>query len=68
MVAATPPGGAGPAPDLLPMGRPGTADDVARVVRFLASPDAGHVTGQCVVVDGGLSSGLPVAAHGRDGL
>ncbi len=47
--------------------RAGSPDDVARVVRFLASPEAGPVTGQCVVVDGGLSCGLPVAAHGRDG-
>jgi NAD(P)-dependent dehydrogenase (short-subunit alcohol dehydrogenase family) len=35
------------------LGRLGTPDDVARVVLFLATPLAGHVTGQVVRVDGG---------------
>jgi len=34
-------------------GRPGTTDDVAAAVEFLASPDAGHVTGQVLPVNGG---------------
>jgi 3-oxoacyl-[acyl-carrier protein] reductase len=38
-----------------PVGRSGTADEVAAVVAFLAGPDAGYVTGACVVVDGGNS-------------
>ncbi len=37
-----------------PLGRIGTADDVANVVRFLLSADAGYVTGQTVVVNGGF--------------
>jgi 3-oxoacyl-[acyl-carrier protein] reductase len=37
----------------IPMGRFGTAEDVGWVVRFLASPEAGYVTGQTVITDGG---------------
>lgn len=36
------------------MGRPGTAEDVAKLITFLASDMAGYVTGQVVGVDGGL--------------
>lgn len=38
----------------IPMGRLETPEDVARVVAFLASPDAGYITGQSIVVDGGM--------------
>jgi len=38
-----------------PMGRMGTAQDVAGAVRFLASEEAGFITGQVLVVDGGIS-------------
>jgi NAD(P)-dependent dehydrogenase (short-subunit alcohol dehydrogenase family) len=41
-----------------PLGRLGEAIDVARVVAFLASPDAAYVTGIDVRVDGGTVTGL----------
>ena len=36
-----------------PIGRPGTADEVAAAVLLLASPEASYITGQTLVVDGG---------------
>ena len=39
-----------------PMKRFGTPDEVAAAVLFLASPEAGFVTGVDLLVDGGLGS------------
>lgn len=39
---------------LIPVGRLGTADEVANVVAFLVRPESGYVTGQVIGVNGGL--------------
>ena len=46
------------APDVLariPLGRPAAPDDIAAAALFLLSPDARHITGSTLVVDGGQS-------------
>ncbi|HOO41478.1 MAG TPA: 3-oxoacyl-ACP reductase FabG [Syntrophales bacterium] len=40
--------------EIIPMGRLGKAEEVAKVVRFLCSDDASYLTGQAVFVDGGM--------------
>ncbi|HEY0249383.1 MAG TPA: SDR family oxidoreductase [Gryllotalpicola sp.] len=36
--------------------RPGTADEVARLALFLAGPDAGHIHGAVIPIDGGSTA------------
>jgi len=43
---------------LIPLGRPGTGDDVAAAVAFLASDAAAYITGHVLYVDGGLMAQL----------
>jgi NAD(P)-dependent dehydrogenase (short-subunit alcohol dehydrogenase family) len=38
----------------VPLGRPGDAREVGALIAFLASPEAGYVTGQSYVIDGGM--------------
>ena len=45
----------------VPMRRMGDAWDVAKAALFLASDDAAYITGQCLVVDGGLTATSPGA-------
>ena len=38
-----------------PVGRLGEPEDVARAILWLASPDAGWITGTAITVDGGFT-------------
>ena len=38
----------------IPLNRPGTPEDVAKLICFLASEDASYITGQTINVDGGM--------------
>jgi len=40
--------------ELIALGRVSVPEDVAKLVSFLASKDSDYVTGQCMVVDGGI--------------
>ena len=40
---------------MTPLQRPATADDIAKVVVFLASDDSGYITGHDIPVDGGFT-------------
>lgn len=40
--------------DTIPLKRFGTAEDIAKCVTFLASPDAAYITGQIISVNGGM--------------
>lgn len=40
---------------LIPMGKMGAAEDVAKAVSFLAGDGAGYITGQVLCVDGGMA-------------
>ena len=44
---------------IIPWGRVGNVDEAARVIRFLTSDDSAYVTGQQLIVDGGLTVRWP---------
>lgn len=46
----------------VPMGRMGTAWDVAKACAFLASDEAAFITGVCLPVDGGQSCAMPAVS------
>jgi 3-oxoacyl-[acyl-carrier protein] reductase len=43
------------AKQMIPMRRMGSVEDIAKAVAFLASDDAGYITGQVLCVDGGMA-------------
>lgn len=45
----------------IPLNRFAEPEDVARAILFLASDEAAYITGQYLVLDGGLSLGVPLA-------
>ena len=44
---------------ITPIGKPATTNDIAKAALFLVSPDAGHITGQSLIIDGGWTSVSP---------
>jgi meso-butanediol dehydrogenase / (S,S)-butanediol dehydrogenase / diacetyl reductase len=50
----------------IPLGRFGTAEEVAAAIVFLAAPEAAYITGTTLVVDGGLTAatGIPTLVPG----
>lgn len=44
---------------IIPAGRVGTVDEAARAIRFLTSDDGAYITGQSLIVDGGLTVRWP---------
>ncbi|CAH0495337.1 SDR family NAD(P)-dependent oxidoreductase [Novosphingobium sp. CECT 9465] len=51
----------------IPLGKLGTAEDVANAILFLCSPQAGHINGIDVLVDGGMSNMLMPATGSGTG-
>lgn len=52
---------------MIPLGKLGMAEDVANAIIFLLGPQAGHISGIDILVDGGMSNNLMPATGGGTG-
>jgi NAD(P)-dependent dehydrogenase (short-subunit alcohol dehydrogenase family) len=52
---------------MIPLRKLGMAEDVANTILFLISPQAGHISGIDILVDGGMSNNLMPATGGGTG-
>jgi len=43
--------------DHVPLGRPGTPEEIAHAALFLAAPESSYVNGHILTVDGGWTAG-----------
>jgi NAD(P)-dependent dehydrogenase (short-subunit alcohol dehydrogenase family) len=48
----------------VPLGRPGTPEEVAALVAWLCTDEAAYVTGQSYVIDGGMTQQVVKAPAG----
>lgn len=44
--------------NLIPMKRTGKPEEIAALVTFLCSPEAGFITGECITIDGGVTASV----------
>jgi 3-oxoacyl-[acyl-carrier protein] reductase len=45
----------------IPLRRMGNVEDIAHLITFLASDHSSYITGECILIDGGLSAGISPA-------
>ena len=43
--------------DHIPLGRPGTPEEIAHAALFLVAPESSYINGHCLTVDGGWTAG-----------
>lgn len=49
--------------ELVPLGRMGTAEEMAGQILYLASPAGAYLTGNVIVVDGGRLTKMPTTGY-----